>query len=132
MSYNNKKWPFKWYGLWKEYGVGYENYPSIFNFVDKNINERYDKDKLLEYLSNGSTVTSTSAINFPSPFHNDNNEGTVSFRTDGEWVWLDNIVKYIKYNNLLIPDIWLKKLIDKNYILDIKEIKLDKLDWPTL
>lgn len=134
MKLNAKNWPYKWFGYWKEYGMGYEMYPSIADFVDLNINAGYNKDRLKEYLNNGIIVASTSRRNFPSPFTGERKPGSISWRTDGEWMWLDNISEFIEQNHLIIPDIWYDEILKKKFTIppNIDDKQLDGLKWGSL
>lgn len=116
MKTDFNSWSFKWFGLWEEYGKGYEKYPSIKNFVNKERNLRYAKEKILKYLNEGFPFVSTSKASFPSPFTGEVGHGSVSFRTDGEWVWLDNIGEFIERNDLVIPEGLYERMEKNNFI----------------
>jgi hypothetical protein len=131
MIYNSKNWPFKWFGFWKEYGLEYCNYPSIVDFKDEDINKSYRKDKLLKYISEGTVVVSTSQLGFPSPITGELKNGTVSFRTDGQWLWLDNIYHLIESSDLIIPEVWYSEIESKDFLLP-KMIQTENLEWPNL
>lgn len=131
--YDVNNWPFKWFGVWKEYGTNYQSYPSIKTFVNEEINNSYDKDLLCGYLKNGIVLTSTSRKNFPSPFNREVVMGSISFRTDGTWIWLDNIVDFIQSNNLIIPQNWLAFIRQNNFTIpEIPDKQLKNLEWPSL
>lgn len=134
--YNVKNWPYKWFGIWKEYGDNYKNYPSIYNCVEINSYTNIDKEGLFKYLTESFLIASTSSISFPSPFNGEIIGESVSYRTDGEWIWLDNIAHFIKNNNLLIPEIWYETIKNNNFFIDkalsLSDEYIDKLDWPSL
>lgn len=117
MENNSKNWPYYWFGLWKEFGDNYEKYPSINDFVDKKVNKEYQTNKLINYLNNGIIVASTSRMNFPSPFTGEIKSGSISFRTDGKWLWLDNISEFIENNDLVIPENWYTEISDNRFLM---------------
>lgn len=130
-----ENWPYKWFGFWKEYGPNYAKYPSAFVFVDKERNQRYDKVRLKEYLDKGIVVASTSRVNFPSPFTGKPGDGAISFRTDGTWVWFDDLFDYIDEHDLAVPDQWYEHIKKNNFTVpDIKyeDLDLEKLPLPRL
>ncbi|WP_212006473.1 hypothetical protein [Chitinophaga sp. HK235] len=127
MNYTLHNWPYQWLGPWKEYGEGYEKYPSIKDFVDHEINAGYDK-RLIEYLNNGVIVCVTSGISFPSPFDGEIKRGTVAYRTDGKWLWLDNIADFVVENGLAIPEQWYYEIRERNFIIpDVSDEQIEQL-----
>lgn len=131
--YNYKNWPYKWYCVWREYGKEYENYPSIFDFVDAERNAQYDLLKLTDYLSQGKILISTSRSNFPSPFSGEIESGSISYRTDGKWVWFDNLSGFITNNSLVIPESWFDHIKKNNFTIPhIEESEIEQLEWPNL
>lgn len=133
MNYSYRNWPFRWFGIWKEYGIKYTNYPAIQMFVDPSINCIYEKQMLIEYLNRGIIVATTSRINFPSPFDGKISPGSISFRTDGNYMWLDNISELINYNNLIIPEKWHNEMKMKHFIMpEVSESQLENVEWPSL
>lgn len=133
MKYDFSNWPFKWYGLWKEYGEPYKNYPSIKAFINPKIKSKYNWEKLNKYLNDGVTVATTSHLSFPSPFDGSLRYGSVSFKTDGQWLWLDNIVEFIEYKDLIIPEKWYQEIISNNFIINtINQNQIQELEWPNL
>jgi hypothetical protein len=131
MNLSIDNWPYVWFGLWKEFGEGYENYPSIQNFIEVDINRNYEIERLKDYICNGYVVASTSRNNFPSPFTGEGKTGSISFRTDGKWIWLDDIYEYIVKYHLVIPNIWYKEIKNKDFTLPIlSEDQLADIEWP--
>lgn len=115
MRCNYKNWPYKWFGFWKEYGLQYQNYPSIKDFVDIDRNSKYNKDVLIQYLQSGAIVAVTSGLSFPSPFTGATPLGSIAMRTDGQWIWLDTISDFIKDHNVVIPESWYIEIEQRNY-----------------
>lgn len=134
MEHDINNWPYRWYGLWKEYGKEYEKFPSIKSFINPIENARYHKEKLRNYIEAGHVYATTSSFNFPSPFDKKIKDDSISFRTDGKWLWLDNIIDFIDHNNLAIPIEWYNDILLRQYVMppvsphQIEDLKLIK--WP--
>lgn len=133
MKYHNKNWPYQWFGFWKEYGVQYQNYPSIKDFIDGKRNAEYDKDRLITYLQSGVIVAITGRQNFPSPITGAIVWGSVSLMTDGKWVWLETIEELIEHHNLVIPEVWYREIEQRNYcfphVTDGQIQLLENMEW---
>jgi hypothetical protein len=128
-----ENWPYKWFGFWKEYGEDYNNFPSIISFINNEINSNYPKFQLLNYLKNGHVVASTSRSAFQNPFTSTIELGEISIRTDGKWIWLDNICEFIEYNDLVLPLNFYEDIKGNNFIISQKNsFNLESLEWPNI
>jgi hypothetical protein len=126
-----KSWPHKWFGVWKEYGAAYEACPSVQTFVDAGASAQYDKPRLRQYLTSAPIVASASRINFPCPFTGKRTAGTISFRTDGRWLWLDDLPDYIDKYDLAIPAEFLHDIESNNYLPPlVGPDAVKQLEWP--
>jgi len=127
------KWPHKWFGVWKEYGEQYSKCPSIKEFIqDRNLYG--DKIQLIsKYLATSQIIGTTSKHCFPDPISCKVVFGDISFRTDGIWVWLDDLADYIVKYNVAIPVLFYRN-IEANNFEPITNWQGDykKLDWPKL
>lgn len=110
------QWNHKWCGVWQEYGPAYESCPSVREFVIPEVASRYDKVRLREYLTKAQVVATTSRSSCPCPFTGKRTHGSVSFRTDGEWLWFDDLADYIDQFNVAIPSSWLRKIESNGYV----------------
>jgi hypothetical protein len=126
------EWKHKWFGVWREYGPAFEACPSILDFVHPEVSQRYDKGRLRNYMANAPIVASTSRSSFPDPFTGSRSCGSISFRTDGEWVWLDDLPDYIDGHDVAIPSAWLLKIQASDYVppVAVGQDAIDKLEWP--
>lgn len=128
---NIDQWPFRWFGVWREFGPKYKECPSIREFVSPELVAHYDKKRLREYLLNCQVVASTSRASFPCPFTGVQQKGSISFRTDGEWLWLDDLPDYIENFNVAIPSRWLRSIEARSYeIQTVDDHSVMKLEWP--
>ncbi len=120
----------KTFGFWKEYGKSYDNYPSIVEYINKDINSIYDKCKLIKYLTSGGIVCVTSNLSFPNVITKKSTSGTLAIRTDGLWEWPDNLVEYIDHYDVFIPEEWYEYIKSNNFTVseDVKK-RLTDIDW---
>jgi len=112
-------WPNKWFGFWREYGQAYHRCPSIRDFVNPLISLKYDR-------LTAQVVASTSRSSFPCPFTGERKAGSISIRTDGSWLWLDDLADYIDDYNVVIPANWLTEIEIRSYIpprVDLSKIQ---------
>jgi hypothetical protein len=125
------QWRHRWFGVWREYGPKYKDCPSIREFVAPELVTSYDKKRLREYLLSGQIVASTSRASFPCPFTGTRHKGSISFRTDGEWLWLDDLPDYIDQFDVAIPSAWLHSIKARDYQLrPVDEQAVMALEWP--
>lgn len=128
---NIDHWPYRWFGVWREYGPKYKDCPSIREFVAPELVAHYDKKRLREYLLNGQIVASTSRASFPCPFTGTRHPGTLSFRTDGEWLWLDDLPDYMENFAVAIPSNWLRFIESRGYeVRPVTDLEIKSLQWP--
>jgi hypothetical protein len=126
-------WPNRWFGFWREHGEKGKNCPSVFDFVIPEINRTYDKERLVHYLRNAPIITATSRSEFLNPFNSTEYFESICFRSDGVWLWVDDLAEYIVENDVVIPVLWLKHILQQKYQLpSSSEIEEGKLDWPDL
>ena len=126
-----ENWPNKWFGLWKEYGDSYQSFPSIKEFIDPNFKLNNDLNKICRYLSSCQIVATTSKENFNHPFREEVC-GAVSYRTDGVWLWLDDLADYVKDYQIAIPNNFLDNLKTNSFEPINWDGDINQLDWPIM
>ena len=127
------EWPRKWFGIWRESGPDSASCPSIYDWIDPEEIKTYGDDlpKILNYLRTATVVATTSANAFPNLITGISRSGSVSFRTDGIWVWLDNLPEYIEQNSVAIPRNFYAHIKNQLFIPpDASDVKPEDLDWP--
>jgi hypothetical protein len=131
-----ENWPHKWFGNWREIGPTYSSCPSIYDWVDPEEVESYGDDlpKIINYLRTSTVVVATSAIAFPNIISaSEKREGSVSYRTDGTWIWFDDLAEYIELNHVALPREFYEDMKKQSFIPpDASNINPDDLDWPAL
>jgi hypothetical protein len=125
-------WQHRWFGLWRETGGHYSSCPSVYEFVNQEINSRYDIEKLCKYIESSHALESTSRISFPCVICGQQFDGSLVVRTDGVWWWHDDLVHYIRFHDLAIPTEMLKNIETNNYlpppVNDEDVAKLERLE----
>jgi hypothetical protein len=129
-----ESWPHKWFGFWYEQGEHYKNCPSVHLFVDHSVNKTYRRKELASYLATAPVVASTSRWNFPNPLSGERSGGSLSTRTDGEWIWLDDLADLVEKNDVCIPSNWLLKIHQRLYTppAAVSDAQLLGLDVPPI
>lgn len=125
-------WNHKWFGMWQEYGPAWANCPSARSFVFPEVVADYDKIRLRHYLTTAQEIASTSRSSLPCPFTGDRIPGSLTFRTDGEWHWPDDLPDYIERFDVAIPTAWLRAIEARNYVppRPIEQDAIEKLERP--
>lgn len=127
-----ENWSYRWFGLWREQGVGFEKCPSIKDFIDPDLVKGYPLFELYSYLGNCQKVAATSGFSLPDPFTGEVIKESVCYVTDGEWLWLDSLPYYIEKYQVAIPADFLRNIDSNNYKPIELSIEVEHLDWPSL
>ena len=126
-------WKHRWYGVWKEYGPAYRKCPSIRGFLRSDLVARYDRAGLRKYLTTASVIATTSRTSFPDPITGAIEGGSISYRTDGKWLWLDNLADLIDHYDVAIPPGWLREIERRNFTPpSLEEPEKVQLEWPPI
>ena len=130
-----ENWPHKWFGIWREIGPSYYTCPSIYGWVDREEVKSYGDDlpKIINYLRTSTVIVTTSAMGFPNIISGQRKrESSISYRTDGTWVWFDDLAEYIELNNVALPRDFYEHMKKQSFISpDASKINPDDLDWPS-
>ena len=133
MNLELDKWDHRWFGLWKELGDQYASCPSIYSFVDPQLNAEYEVDRLCRYLETARVIATTSRRNFPCVITGERFGGSLSSRTDGIWLWYDDLSHYIREHGLVIPNKMLKHIEKNSYNPPpVTDRDIEKLERPLL
>ncbi|HBV16496.1 hypothetical protein [Chryseobacterium carnipullorum] len=121
---------YKEFGFWKEYGDKYKDCPSINLYINKDVNNLYDKNKLIPYLNFGGIIAVSSKINFPHLFRNEQRLGEFLLLTDGFWVWPEDLAEYVLNYNVVLPVEWYDLILTNNYKI-VEKVKFQQkdVDW---
>lgn len=118
------------FGVWKEQCPHYVDCPSVYEFVNPEVNAAYPMEKLLRYLNAAGIVCATSGTNFRHAFTGERFDGAYCIRTDGVWEWPEDLVLYIEIHGVVIPDEWYHYIQSVDFVIPEK-IKLlqTEVDW---
>jgi hypothetical protein len=57
--------------------------------------------------------------------------GSISFRSDGIWLWLDDLPEYIDKFNVALPSAFLGNILQNQYVPPpVGKEAAKKLEWP--
>jgi len=128
-------WPYKWFGIWKEMGPGYNSCPSVYDWIDPEEVASYGDDlpRIKNYLRKATIIVTTSAMAFPNIISGKSKrEDSVSYQTDGTWVWFDDLAEYVELNNVALPRNFYTHMKKHSFIPpDASNVNPDDLDWPS-
>lgn len=124
-------WPHKWFGCWRECGPEYGRCPSIEEFVD----ESWDygrRDDIVQYLSTAPVVATTSHVAFPWARGPGDDRSSLSYRTDGVWLWLDDLDYYVAEQAVRLPDALVAHIEERDFKppTDADQSDLSPMDLP--
>lgn len=125
-------WPHRWFGCWREFGPAYELCPSIDEFVDEDwLHESIDE--LVRYLARAPVVAVTSRLALPWARGEGDDRTSLAWRTDGAWLWLDDLDYYVATQSVRPPDAFVAHIEARLFALP-KRLRIDRdvLDWPPI
>jgi hypothetical protein len=123
-------WPERWFGCWREFGRGYERCPAVGTFVDGSWAHPRHAD-IVAYLSSAPVVATTSRSAIPWAIGPGDGRSTVSYRSDGGWLWLDDLDYYVAEHGVRLPDAFVAAIEARAYTPpDDLGADIDDLPWP--
>ena len=125
------EWKNRWFGVWREMGAAFSACPSVRDFVGSADWAGYDRDGLVRYLETAQVVASTSRMAFPCVLCGAREGGSLSYRTDGVWLWPDDLPHYISEHSIVPPRSMLEHIASKRYRPPtVSQEQVDQLQWP--
>jgi hypothetical protein len=125
-------WTNLWFGCWSEFGNHYSECPSIDDFIDEDW--VYPAlDKLVNYLQNAPVVATTSRLAIPWAKGHGDGRSSVSYRSDGVWLWFDDLDYYVLEHNVRLPNAFVKHIESNNFRPPVQvDFDPQKLQWPPI
>jgi hypothetical protein len=124
-------WNNRWFGVWRETGATYSACPSVQDFMDSAALAEFDKGRLVRYLETAHVVASTSRLAFPCVLCGARHGGSLSYRTDGEWLWPDDLGHYVSEHNVAPPRAMLEHVAGHRYDPSaVSQEQVERLQWP--
>jgi hypothetical protein len=123
---HQKEWNRRWYGYWREQHLPPDSRrPSVYDFVDASW--RYpQKDLLLSYLSNAypyiTTTVNPCIFGGYDCFLRHDRSLTLVTLTDGRLIWPSDIIHYIRYHDVVIPEYWIEHIEGSNFSYNVDSI----------
>lgn len=123
-------WPHRWFGCWREFGRGFMRCPSIVDFVDEGWQHPRRAD-LVRYLTRAPSIAVTSRLAIPWARGDGDDRSAVSYRSDGVWLWLDDLDYYVAEQAVRLPDAFVAHIEQSGYRTR-RRLRVDPatLDWP--
>lgn len=114
-------------------GHEYSGCPSIKNCLDRDEVGTYDIKKVEEYLVTGFPLEVTSRMSFPCVMSGEVFSGELCYRTDGEWLWQDDLAYYLTRYSVALPPRFLDQMKHNEYAPPaVSDEQIVALDWPVL
>jgi hypothetical protein len=125
-------WEHRWFGFWSEYGPSFSRCPSIREFLRPRSGGSYDCNAVATYLSTAHVIMSTSRMAWPNPFGLSARPTSLSMRTDGVWVWPDDLAEQVEELGVALPTSLLEHMARNGFRPPgVSEQQIQELEWPT-
>ncbi len=124
-------WNKRWFGVWRESGAAYHACPSVKDFIDPAALIVYDRERLVRYLETAHVVAATSRMSFPCVVCGVRLGGSLSYRPDGEGLWLDDLGHYVGEHGGAPPPAMLERAAARGYEPPaVSQDEVERLEWP--
>lgn len=128
---SSNEWNKRWFGVWRESGPAYGACPTVKDFVDPAALAAYDRERVVRYFETAHVVASTSRLQFPCVVCGARHGGTLSYRTDGEWLWPDDLGHYVGEHGVAPPRAMLEHIAANGYLPPaVSQNQVERLQWP--
>jgi hypothetical protein len=128
---NTENWNHKWFGVWMETAPVYGKCPSINDFIEKTSIDYQDKEQIAVYLETAQVVATTSRLRFPCVLTGKKFSGSLSYRTDGKWLWPDDLAYYVREHHVRLPDKMVETIRHNEFKPpSVTEDMVRNLEWP--
>ena len=122
-------WDQHWFGFWREFGPEYAACPSIETFVDPTWHHPR-LDGIVEFLATAPIVATTSRLAIPWAKGEGDDRRSISYRSDGRWVWLDDLDYYVAEQRVRLPDAFVAAIEGWDYSPPT-DLDVDPQDLPS-
>jgi hypothetical protein len=127
-----EQWTNRWFGCWAEFGERYSACPKLEDFIDLQW-QHPQIDKIITYLKNAPVVATTSRLAIPWARGDGDGRSVLSYRTDGVWLWLDDLDYYVLAIRVRLPDAFVKHIETVDFKFPAAEsISPHQLQWPPI
>jgi hypothetical protein len=128
-----EEWPYRWFGYWKEQGVRYSKCPSISDFIRPQAyltpKERTD---ISRYLTVAPVYSVTSRRMFPCLVTGRVFSGSLATRTDGVWIWREDVAYYMNEHRLWLPGTFYRHIVARGFVVPDGGVSLTGIEKPPL
>lgn len=108
-------WPFRWFGFWGEPEDRNVPLPYVGDFMVPEAARPPDREELARYLSGGKPIASIPGYYVVDPISFDGYSSMVSIRTDGVWLWRDDLGELLLKYRLTLPKDLLARIRARNH-----------------
>lgn len=134
------EWPHKWFGFWASASSNKASTSYSLPLITEFLEEKHrvvHGHEVESYLLNAPRILTVPTSECVFERDNLDHVGTLCLRTDGEWLWWDNIVHYMIHHHLRLPDALIEHIGNKDFEppksleLTVQDM-LERLEWPVI
>lgn len=121
-------WPHRWFGFFNLPTENEIDIPQFSDFIEPDWLSG-EKDKIINYLRNADCILAASKP--PAKcFLCDEKVCLASFRSDGVWLWPTVLSHYVERHEIRLPDAFVEKIREGNYMPTECKLSHERLPWP--
>lgn len=112
---NAATWPKKWFGFFRPNDNDPEFLPKYSDFIDPGWVSEVTKKKVAGYLEKAECILAGPYADEKCAFCDKRFCGSVTFYSDGEWVWPATLSHDVACHNVRLPDKFMRKIEASGY-----------------
>ncbi len=121
-------WSHQWYGFWRS-DDGELDLPQVEAVADADWSG-FEQKKVVSYLLNAPLVVVASGPNSKCLLCEELC-GSSAYRSDGCWLWPDDLAHYVDQHNVSLPPSFLTHLEERNFQPPVEcPVAIEELPWP--
>jgi hypothetical protein len=127
---NSTNWPYRWFGVFRERDDEPSQYPLLTEFQEPEW-RLAESRKIVNYLNSAPNVLVTCAGQMSCPLC-----GLVlsrgSWRSDGVWLWPDDLGHYVEMHQVTLPDRFADWIEERDFVPPTScSVPVSELPWPS-
>ena len=130
---NSTNWQHKWFGVRRELEPEYQLCPSITDFLRAEHPANVHAEDTARYLETAQVIAITSRLRVPCVLTGKTFIGSLAYRTDGEWLWPDDLAHYFREHDIQLPQAMLETMKRNGFQPPpVSAEAIANLEWPPI